>query len=45
LYNEKSTVLTDLKKYREDLQRGAQLFKAQGNTALYEKIMGLLKGL
>jgi tetratricopeptide (TPR) repeat protein/S1-C subfamily serine protease len=30
---------------REDLQRAAQLFMAQGNTAAYEKIMGLLKGL
>jgi tetratricopeptide (TPR) repeat protein len=30
---------------KEDLQRAAQLFMAQGNTAAYEKIMGLLKEL
>jgi tetratricopeptide (TPR) repeat protein/S1-C subfamily serine protease len=30
---------------KEDLQRAAQLFKAQGNTALYEKAMALLKEL
>jgi tetratricopeptide (TPR) repeat protein len=37
--------LGDKQKAREDLQRAAQLFKAQGNTALYEQIMGLLKEL
>ncbi|MDM3845745.1 MAG: tetratricopeptide repeat protein [Aphanizomenon gracile PMC638.10] len=37
--------LGDKQKAREDLQRAAQLFMAQGNTAAYEKIMGLLKGL
>jgi tetratricopeptide (TPR) repeat protein/S1-C subfamily serine protease len=37
--------LGDKQKAREDLQRAAQLFMAQGNTALYEQIMGLLKGL
>jgi tetratricopeptide (TPR) repeat protein/S1-C subfamily serine protease len=37
--------LGDKRKAREDLQRAAQLFMAQGNTALYEKAMGLLKGL
>ncbi|MBS3026007.1 MAG: serine protease [Dolichospermum sp. DET50] len=37
--------LGDKQKAREDLQRAAQLFMAQGNTALYEKIMGLLKRL
>jgi tetratricopeptide (TPR) repeat protein len=37
--------LGDKQKAREDLQRAAQLFKAQGNTALYEKAMALLKGL
>jgi tetratricopeptide (TPR) repeat protein/S1-C subfamily serine protease len=37
--------LGDKQKVREDLQRAAQLFKAQGNTALYEKAMALLKGL
>jgi tetratricopeptide (TPR) repeat protein/S1-C subfamily serine protease len=30
---------------KEDLQRAAQLFMAQGNTALYEKIMDVLKKL
>ncbi|MBS9389954.1 MAG: tetratricopeptide repeat protein [Dolichospermum sp. WA123] len=30
---------------KEDLQRAAQLFKDQGNTAAYEPIMDLLKGL
>ena len=37
--------LGDKQKAREDWQRAAQLFKAQGNTALYEQIMGLLKEL
>ncbi|MFN5955373.1 MAG: tetratricopeptide repeat protein [Dolichospermum sp.] len=37
--------LGDKQKAREDLQRAAQLFMAQGNTAAYEKAMGLLKGL
>ena len=37
--------LGDKQKAREDLQRAAQLFMAQGNTAAYEKIMGLLKEL
>jgi tetratricopeptide (TPR) repeat protein/S1-C subfamily serine protease len=37
--------LGDKQKVREDLQRAAQLFKAQGNTAAYEKAMALLKGL
>ena len=37
--------LGDKQKAREDLQRAAQLFKAQGNTALYEQIMALLKQL
>jgi tetratricopeptide (TPR) repeat protein/S1-C subfamily serine protease len=37
--------LGDKQKAREDLQRAAQLFMAQGNTALYEQIMALLKGL
>ncbi|MBD1219475.1 MAG: tetratricopeptide repeat protein [Aphanizomenon flos-aquae Clear-A1] len=37
--------LGDKQKAREDLQRAAQLFKAQGNTALYEQIMALLKEL
>ncbi|GCL41655.1 tetratricopeptide repeat-containing S1 family peptidase [Dolichospermum planctonicum] len=37
--------LGDKQKAREDLQRAAQLFKAQGNTALYEQTMGLLKEL
>ena len=37
--------LGDKQKAREDLRRAAQLFKAQGNTALYEQIMALLKGL
>jgi tetratricopeptide (TPR) repeat protein/S1-C subfamily serine protease len=37
--------LGDKQKVREDLQRAAQLFKAQGNTAAYEKAMDLLKGL
>ena len=47
-YNNRAYVyyqLGDKQKAREDLQRAAQLFKAQGNTALYEKIMALLKGL
>ena len=35
----------DKQKAREDLQRAAQLFKAQGKTADYEKAMALLKGL
>ncbi|MFM5956144.1 MAG: tetratricopeptide repeat protein, partial [Dolichospermum sp.] len=30
---------------REDLQRAAQLFKAQGDTAWYEETMKLLKQL
>ena len=37
--------LGDKQKAREDLQRAAQLFMAQGNTAAYEKAMALLKGL
>ncbi len=37
--------LGDKQKAKEDLQRAAQLFMAQGNTAAYEKAMGLLKGL
>jgi hypothetical protein len=37
--------LRDKQKAREDLQRAAQLFKAQGNTALYEQTMVLLKEL
>ncbi|MEI3649617.1 MAG: tetratricopeptide repeat-containing serine protease family protein [Dolichospermum lemmermannii FEM_B0920] len=37
--------LGDKQKAREDLQRAAQLFMAQGNTALYEKIMDVLKKL
>jgi tetratricopeptide (TPR) repeat protein/S1-C subfamily serine protease len=37
--------LGDKQKAKEDLQRAAQLFKAQGNTALYEQIMALLKQL
>ncbi|MFN5241203.1 MAG: tetratricopeptide repeat protein [Aphanizomenon sp.] len=37
--------LGDKQKAREDLQRAAQLFMAQGNTAFYEKIMALLKQL
>jgi tetratricopeptide (TPR) repeat protein len=37
--------LGDKQKAREDLQRAAQLFMAQGNTALYEQIMALLKQL
>ncbi|MFN6197618.1 MAG: tetratricopeptide repeat protein, partial [Dolichospermum sp.] len=37
--------LGDKQKAREDLQRAAQLFKAQGNTALYEQTMVLLKEL
>ncbi|MBD2672705.1 tetratricopeptide repeat protein [Aphanizomenon flos-aquae FACHB-1416] len=37
--------LGDKQKAREDLQRAAQLFKAQGNTAAYEKAMALLKQL
>jgi tetratricopeptide (TPR) repeat protein len=37
--------LGDKQKAREDLQQAAQLFMAQGNTALYEKAMALLKGL
>jgi tetratricopeptide (TPR) repeat protein len=47
-YNNRGIVyyqLGDKQKAREDLQRAAQLFKAQGNTALYEKAMDLLKGL
>jgi len=35
----------DKQKAREDLQRAAQLFLAQGDTASYEKIMNALKGL
>jgi tetratricopeptide (TPR) repeat protein/S1-C subfamily serine protease len=37
--------LGDKQKAREDLQRAAQLFMAQGNTAAYEKAMALLKQL
>ncbi|WP_035371776.1 tetratricopeptide repeat protein, partial [Dolichospermum circinale] len=37
--------LGDKQKAREDLQRAAQLFMAQGNTAAYEKAMALLKRL
>ncbi|MFN6157639.1 MAG: tetratricopeptide repeat protein [Dolichospermum sp.] len=37
--------LGDKQKAKEDLQRAAQLFMAQGNTAAYEKAMALLKGL
>jgi tetratricopeptide (TPR) repeat protein len=37
--------LGDKQKAREDLQRAAQLFMAQGNTALYEQIMAFLKEL
>ncbi|MBD2142794.1 tetratricopeptide repeat protein [Anabaena sp. FACHB-1250] len=37
--------LGDKQKAREDLQRAAQLFMAQGNTAAYENAMALLKGL
>ncbi|MFN6229150.1 MAG: tetratricopeptide repeat protein [Dolichospermum sp.] len=47
-YNNRAYVyyqLGDKQKAREDLQRAAQFFKAQGNTAAYEKAMALLKGL
>ncbi|MDM3844989.1 MAG: tetratricopeptide repeat protein [Aphanizomenon gracile PMC638.10] len=47
-YNNRAYVydqLGDKQKAREDLQRAAQLFMAQGNTAAYEKAMALLKGL
>ncbi|MDB9436804.1 tetratricopeptide repeat protein [Dolichospermum lemmermannii CS-548] len=37
--------LGDKQKAREDLQRAAQLFMAQGNTALYEQTMAFLKEL
>ncbi|MEI3651703.1 MAG: tetratricopeptide repeat protein [Dolichospermum lemmermannii FEM_B0920] len=37
--------LGNKQKAKEDWQRAAQLFMAQGNTAAYEKIMDLLKGL
>ena len=38
-------LLSDKQKAREDFQKAAQLFLAQGNTADYEKVMGLLKRL
>ena len=38
-------LLSDKQKAREDFQKAAQLFLAQGNTADYEKAMGLLKRL
>jgi tetratricopeptide (TPR) repeat protein/S1-C subfamily serine protease len=47
-YNNRGIVyyqLGDKQKAREDLQRAAQLFMAQGNTALYEQIMAFLKEL
>ncbi|MFM6370267.1 MAG: tetratricopeptide repeat protein, partial [Dolichospermum sp.] len=37
--------LGDKQKAKEDLQQVAQLFKAQGNNAGYEKAMDLLKQL
>jgi len=37
--------LGDKQKAREDMQRAAQLFMAQGNTALYEQTMAFLKEL
>ncbi|MCL1495832.1 MAG: tetratricopeptide repeat protein [Pseudanabaena sp. Salubria-1] len=38
-------LFSDKQKAREDFQKAAQLFLAQGNTADYEKVMGLLKRL